>query len=172
MKNKTRKIVRTAVLLAVLLALQAGTKAAGQLVTGSCVNAVLALAAWMAGLWGALAVAFLSPFAAFLLGVGPQLIAIVPAIAVGNMAYVWALSRAKTARGRLIAWPAASALKFAVLYLLVVKLLCSVLPLAEKQVAVFSAMFSWPQLATALIGAAVAMVLAPVLKKALHEEAV
>lgn len=171
MKSNTKIIVRTAVLLAVLLALQAGTKAAGQLVTGSCVNAVLALAAWTVGPWGALAVAVVSPFAAFLLGVGPQLIAIVPAIAVGNAVYVLVLGRARTARQRLIAWPVASVLKFAALYLLVVRLLCSVLPLAEKQVAVFSAMFSWPQLATALIGGAVAMAIVPVLKKALHEEA-
>ena len=48
MKNRNiRLLVRTAVLLALLVVLQAATKAAGQLVTGSCVNAVLAVAAWM-----------------------------------------------------------------------------------------------------------------------------
>ena len=65
--------------------------------------------------------------------------------------------------------PAAAIAKFVALYLLVVKLLCSVLPLHEKQIAMFSTMFSWPQLVTALIGAAVALAIVPVLKKALRE---
>lgn len=170
MKNRNiRLLVRTAVLLALLVVLQAATKAAGQLVTGSCVNAVLAVAAWMAGPWGALAVAIVSPFAAFLLGVGPQLIAVVPMIAVGNAVYVLILSRARAPKGRLIASPVAAIAKFLALYLLVVKLLCSVLPLSQKQIIMFSTMFSWPQLVTALIGAAVALAIVPVLKKALHE---
>jgi hypothetical protein len=58
--------------------------------------------------------------------------------------------------------------KFLILYLLVVQLLCRILPLAEKQVATFTAMFSWPQLITALIGGAVALLVTPVLRKALH----
>lgn len=170
MKNKNvRLIVRTAVMLALLVVLQAATKAAGQFVTGSCVNAVLAVSAWMCGVWGALAVAVLSPFAAFLLGVGPQLIAVVPVIAVGNAVYVLILSRARAPKGRLIASPIAAAAKFLTLYLLVVKLLCSVLPLSQKQIIMFSTMFSWPQLVTALIGAAVALLIVPVLKKALRE---
>lgn len=170
MKNKNvRLIVRTAVMLALLVVLQAATKAAGQFVTGSCVNAVLAVSAWMCGVWGALAVAVLSPFAAFLLGVGPQLIAVVPVIAVGNAVYVLILSRACAPKGRLIASPIAAVAKFLTLYLLVVKLLCSVLPLSQKQIIMFSTMFSWPQLVTALIGAAVALLIVPVLKKALRE---
>ena len=41
-----------------------------------------------------------------------------------------------------------------------------VLTLAEKQVQTFTAMFSWPQLITALIGGALALVVVPLLKKA------
>ena len=51
-----------------------------------------------------------------------------------------------------------------------VQLLCRVLTLNEKQIAAFSAMFSWPQLVTALIGTAVAMCVAPVIQKALGRE--
>lgn len=168
MKNSVKMLVRTAVLLALLVVLQSVTKAGGQFVTGSCVNAVLAVSAWMLGPWWALAVALVSPFAAFLLGIGPQLIAIVPAIAVGNAVYVLLLSRAKTARQRPV-WAAVGAVcKFAALEVLVVQVLCRVLPLAEKQVATFSAMFSWPQLVTAAIGAVIALVIVPVLKKAVH----
>jgi hypothetical protein len=47
-----------------------------------------------------------------------------------------------------------------------VQLLCRVLPLAEKQVATFTAMFSWPQLITALIGGGIALLIVPILRKA------
>ena len=59
------------------------------------------------------------------------------------------------------------------LYILVmagVTYLCRVLTLNEKQIAAFSAMFSWPQLVTALIGTAVVMCVAPVIQKALGRE--
>ena len=49
MKEKTIWITKTAVLIALLVVLQGMTKPLGQLVTGSCVNAVLAIAALLAG---------------------------------------------------------------------------------------------------------------------------
>ena len=49
MRQKTLWITQTAALLALLIMLQLATRSAGQLVTGSCVNAVLALAALIAG---------------------------------------------------------------------------------------------------------------------------
>jgi len=49
-----------------------------------------------------------------------------------------------------------------------VKLLCSVLPLKPPHIATFSPMFAWPQLITALIGGAAALLIAPVIRKALH----
>lgn len=172
MNQTTKTITRTAVLLALLVILQTVTKAAGQIVTGSCVNCVLAVGALMLPLGGSLVLAAASPFLAFLLGVGPKLLAIVPAIAVGNLVYVLVLSllRKKESAGlpvRLGGLAAASAVKFLTLYLLVVQLLCRVLTLAEKQVQTFTAMFSWPQLITALIGGALALVVVvPLLKKA------
>lgn len=174
MRQKTLWITQTAALLALLIILQLATRSAGQLVTGSCVNAVLALAALIAGLSSSLTVAVLSPFLAFALGVGPKLLPIVPAIAVGNAALaalicLFARKNLSPAR-RAAATVVAAAGKFALLYLLVVQLLCRVLTLNEKQIAAFSAMFSWPQLVTALIGAAVAMCVAPVIQKALGRE--
>ena len=90
MKNsKILWITRTAVLLALLIALQwatAGTQVfAGQYITGSCVNAVLAVAVLFSGVWSGVTIALLSPFFAKALGIGPQLIQIVPAIAAGNL---------------------------------------------------------------------------------------
>lgn len=171
MKKKTLWITETAMLIALLVIVQAVTRGASQLVTGSCVNVILALSALTAGISSAAVVAVVSPFFAFLLGIGPQLLPIVPAIALGNGVYVtvlWALARDRKLSGKaVIAWLAASVCKFLALYLVVVQLLCRILPLKEAQVATFSTMFSWPQLVTALIGGAAALIVAPAVRKAL-----
>ena len=170
--KKTLWITRTAVLMAMLVLLQSVTKAGGQFVTGSCVNAVLAVAVLFSGLWSGVAVAVISPFLAFFLGIGPQLIAVVPAIAAGNVIYVLILHFLCSKRNLPI-WRqgigllCAAACKFLALYLIVAQLLCRVLTLSEKQIATFTAMFSWPQLVTALIGGVVALLIVPTLAKAL-----
>ena len=177
MKNKILWITRTAVMLALLVVVQYVTsfipKPVQQYVTGSCVNAVLAVAVLMSGFWSGTAVAVVSPFVAFLFGIGPQLLPIVPAIAAGNLVFVGAMhliygSAPKLLR-KALAWLGASVAKFAVLYLLVVQLLCNVLPLKQPQIDTFTAMFSLPQLVTALIGGGVAILILPVLKKAVHK---
>ena len=66
-----------------------------------------------------------------------------------------------------MAWVTAAAAKFAVLYVLVVKILCTVLTLPEPQVKTFTVMFSYPQLVTALVGGGIALLLTPVLRQAL-----
>ena len=127
-------LTETAALTALLIILQTVTKPAGQYVTGSCVNAVLAVSALAVGVGSALTVALLSPFFAFLLGIGPQLLPIVPSIAVGNLVFVALLGLLAGGRD-LPLWRSAGAVlaaavcKFGALYLLVVKLLCTVLPL-------------------------------------------
>ena len=98
MKKKTLWIAETAVMIALLVALQGLTKPAGQFVTGSCVNLILGVSTLVGGLWCGFTVALLSPFFAFLLGIGPALIQEVPAIAVGNIALVvqlWFICRKK-----------------------------------------------------------------------------
>ena len=170
MKKKTLWITQTAVMLALLIVLQWLTKPLGQIVTGSCVNAVLAISALFGGLWCGVAVAAVSPFCAFMLGIGPQLFAIIPAIALGNAVYVVLLHFVcrESIGSKIGAWFNAAMGKFAVLYLVVVELLCRVLPLKQPQIDTFTAMFSMPQLVTALIGGGVAMLILPVLKKALR----
>lgn len=171
MSKKTLFITRTAAMLALLIVLQAATKNLGQFVTGSCVNAVLAAAALLCGFASGLIVAVVSPFLAFLLGIGPKLIEVVPAIAIGNLALVAILCAIKGdgALNRAIKWLAASLCKFLVLYLLVVQLLCRVMTLPEKMIATFSTMFSWPQLVTALIGSGIVLLMLPILQKAIRK---
>lgn len=180
MKKKIRWITETAVLLALLIVLQWVTKPLGQIVTGSCVNAVLAVAALFVGLGGGLTVAFLSPLCAYLLGIAPNLVA-VPAIMAGNAVFVLLLKliagNVKTLWKNVTAWLAAAVAKFAALYILVVVLICGPLSgslleaglMKKPMIAVMTASFSWPQLVTALIGGALAFVLVPVLKKALRK---
>ena len=183
MNLKIRWITETAVLLALLITLQAVTKPLGQLVTGSCVNAILALSVLFAGLGSGLAIAVLSPILAFLLGIAPQVLT-VPAIMVGNVVYVLVLHLLADPTGKqvvrnILGWFLAAVAKFGALYLLVVKLLCGPLarglmeegllkaPMIEK----LTATFTWPQLLTALIGGICALLIAPILHKALKKEA-
>ncbi len=180
MNKKIRWITETALLLALLVTLQALTKPMGQLVTGSCVNAILAVAALVGGLASGITVALISPVLAFLLGIAPQILT-VPAIMAGNTVYVVLLSLLADKSGKNIgkqaaAWLVAAVGKFAALYLIVVKLLCGVMApgllasgtMKEPMLKALPALFSWPQLVTALIGGAVALLMVPVLRKALH----
>ena len=69
--NKIRWIAQTAVLIALLIAVQYISRPWSQLVTGSLVNFVLAAAALIAGPVSGLVVAMISPVLAKLLGIGP-----------------------------------------------------------------------------------------------------
>lgn len=179
MNKKIRWITETAIMLALLVTLQALTKPAGQFVTGSCVNAVLAISVLVGGLWSGVTVALISPVLAFLLGIAPQILT-VPAIMAGNTVFVLLLhliAGAKTASvvKRIIAWLAAAVAKFATLYVIVVKIICGVMSasllaagtLKEPMLKALPATFSWPQLVTALIGGGIAMLIVPVIRKAL-----
>ena len=181
MNRKIRWITETAVMLALLVALQALTKAMGQIVTGSFVNTVLAVTALVVGLSGGITVAVISPVLAYLLGIAPQILT-VPAIMVGNCVFVVLLAVLagkdhKNIVRQVMAWVAAAAAKFAALYAIVVWLICGVLAesllasgaLKAPMLKALPATFSWPQLITALIGGGLALVITPVLRKALHK---
>lgn len=181
MNRKIRWITETAIMLALLVTLQALTKGFGQFVTGSCVNAVLAVSVLVGG-WGTgITVALVSPVLAFLLNIAPQILT-VPAIMAGNTVYVVLMRLIAGGTGssvakRVAAWLVAAAAKFGVLYLIVVKLICGVMApallesgaLKEPMLKALPATFSYPQLITALIGGAVALAIVPVLRKALHK---
>jgi hypothetical protein len=181
MSKKIRWITETAIMLALLVALQALTGSMGQIVTGSCVNAVLAITVLVSGLASGLTVALISPVMAYLLGIAPQILT-VPAIMVGNSVYVsllyWIADKdSKIIVRQIAAWLIAAGAKFAVLYVIVAGLICGVLAegllasgmLKTPMLNALPATFSWPQLVTALIGGALALVIVPILKKALHK---
>lgn len=184
MDKKVFWITETAAMLALLIALQAITKPLGQLVTGSFVNSILALTALFVGLSGGITVALISPVCAFLFGIAPNFITVLPIMA-GNVCFVVLLYLIAGKRNTPI-WQqgiglvAAASAKFIVLYLLVAKVVCgiaypslvgkkigSVVVMAPTMLQKLPAMFTWPQLFTALIGGSVALVITPVLRRAL-----
>ncbi len=178
MKSKALWVTRTAVMMALLITLQMVTKSLGQIVTGSFVNAVLAVTVLVCGLGSGVTVALLSPVFAYLLGIAPQILT-VPAIMIGNTVFVVLLHLicGKTLWKSVAGLLAAAVCKFAILYVLVTHVICGVLAqpllaqgvLKEPMLKMLPATFSFPQLLTALIGGAVALAIAPVLKKALRK---
>ena len=181
MNKKILWITQTAVMLALLVALQAITKPMGQLVTGSFVNAVLAVTVLVAGLYSGITVAVVSPVLAYMLGIAPRILT-VPAIMVGNTVFVMLLyfvagKDSKKIVRQIAAWLAAAAAKFAALYAIVVWLICGVFSeellasgvMKQPMLKMLPATFSWPQLFTALIGGGAALLMVPVLRKALRK---
>lgn len=178
MSKKIRWITETAVLLTLLIILQTVTKPLGQLVTGSCVNAVLGLSVLTGGLWSGVTIALVSPIMAFLLGIAPQILT-VPAIMAGNTVFVLLLYFIAGAEPgnvvrKVLAWLAAAVAKFVILYAIVAKLICGVLAqpllaegvLKEPMLKSLPVLFGAPQLVTALIGGGIALVLFPLIRKA------
>jgi len=135
----------------------------------------------VAGLSSGITVALISPVMAYLLNIAPQPLT-VPAIMVGNTVFVVLLyflagkDSRKIAR-QILAWLAAAFAKFAALYAIVVWLFCGVFAdallasglMKEPMLKLLPATFSWPQLITALIGGGAALLITPVLRKALHK---
>lgn len=176
MNRHTLWITRTGVFLALLIVLQAATTSLGNtLVTGSVVNMLLVLSVMLLGLSSGTVIAVLSPVLAKLLGIGP-LWSLIPFIIAGNLSLilVWHFAGRKAAGGDkevlCAVWLGAAAAKFSVLYLGIVKFAVPfLLKMPEKQAAVVSAMFSYPQLATALAGGLAAAGMLPVLRRALKD---
>ena len=186
MRKKVLWITETAVMLALLVTLQALTKPRGQLVTGSCVNAVLAISVLLVGMSSGITIALISPVCAYLFGIAPNFVTVLP-IMIGNVCFVVLLrliagETHKPIWRQPVALVAAAGVKFGVLYLLVVKVICGIasgallgkklgdiVVLAPPMLNMLPTMFAWPQLFTALIGGAVALLITPVLRKALHK---
>lgn len=179
--NKIIYITQTAVMLALLIGAQFITRSFGQLVTGSVVNLILLVSVFIIGIYGGLTIAVLSPLLAFLAGIGPAFIQIIPFIAIGNVIYVtiaWLISKNFVANLSIkdivissIGLIAASISKFLFLWLGLVVIALPLIPgIKEKQAAVIGAAFSWPQLITALIGSILALMIIPQLKKAIKHE--
>lgn len=176
MKKRTLWITQTALLLALLIVVQAVTASfRNPLITGSMVNLLLILSLMTGGLSCGLTVALLSPLLAFLLSIGPPFWQIIPLVALGNGTLIldWYLIAGKQTapnyKAYLLATISAAIIKFAFLYMTIVKFMMPLLlQLPAAKIALIGAAFSYPQLITALIGGGLASLLLPTLKKALN----
>ena len=171
MNKRIKFITETAVCIAVLIVVQLSTRGMTQLVTGSLVNAVLIVTALTAGLAGGICTAVISPFLAFLLGIGPKFLTIVPVVAAGNLIIVLTVYAIinQFNMNYYIKWLLAvilgAVLKFAALYFGIVKLVLPLLSLPPQKAAAISASFGAVQAVTAVIGGIVACSIVTTLKK-------
>ena len=174
--DKVLWITRTALFLALLVILQWATVPLGNnFITGSIVNMMLILSVMINGIASGLAIAAVSPILPTMLGFGP-IWPIVPFISAGNMALVtlWYIIGNRGMHSKYIAYVlalvAAALAKFSVLYFGIVKLAIPYLfNVPGPQAAVMSMLFSYPQIITASIGGALAIVLLPPLMKAIDK---
>ena len=190
-KARARWITQTGVFLAILIVGQLATRPLGNtFVTGSVNNMLLILAVMLCGLSSAAVIAAISPVFATMIGIG-ALWPFVPVIIAGNIVLValWHLiAFRQSEQGRIreiaahrpagsgkarqiIALVVAAAVKFAILYIGIAKLIVPVvLGFPEPKASAVSAAFSWPQIVTASIGGLVAMLLYPALSRALPKK--
>ena len=163
---------------------------ASQLVVGSLVNLFLILATLTCGFFSGLSISVLAPIISFYIGRMPHIL-MIPFVALGNAAIVFMfwLICGKKIFGRVfsnflnfsnfsINWAVASIagslLKFGVLWLGLTKIFINFIllndaalkaPQIAKMTAVISFNYSFPQLATALVGCVLVYTIYPVLKK-------
>lgn len=191
MKKNIIWITETAAMLALLICLQwAGSMIpepiTKQLVTGSCVNCVLAVTVLVVGWRSGITVAAISPIFAYALNIAPNFITVLP-IMLGNAIFVTQLSMIMADRARPF-WKQSYALitaafaKFGLMNFLITDVICGfaaeyllgkklgdIVLLGDAMLTKLPAMFAWPQLVTALIGGALALLITPTLYKALHK---
>lgn len=174
MNNKTLWFTRTAFFTALLIVVQVATAPLkNTFITGTLVNLLLILAVMLLGLPCGAVVAIISPIFAKLLNIGP-LWGLIPFIAMGNLTLVIVWNFAANSKNknllikRLAAVPMGAGAKFLVLYFGIVKFAIPLLlSLPQPQATAVSAVFSIPQLITALIGGGLALVVLPLLENAL-----
>ena len=187
MKIKIRNITDTGVLLALLLCLQwVGSQiiepTAKQLITGTLVNCVLAVSVLMVGLFAGITLSVVSPVLAYLWGIAPNFVTVLP-IMIANSIFALLLhvlhgKKIQLSWRQPVAIATAATAKFLTLYFLVVQVICNLaaphllgkkigdtLILAPPMISMLPAMFTWPQLITALAGGTIAMLIFPTLKK-------
>jgi len=172
--DKVGMLTRTAVLLAVVVVVQMVGRSLpnSNFIVGPLVNMCLLIATMTAGVGGGIAIAILSPFTSLLNNNAPiaaALLPFAPVIAAANVIFILTFYFLYN-KNKYVGVICASLLKFGFLYLLIrVFLNMFDFPkFTEKLIA----LFSWPQLLTALIGGLVALpIIKAVVKAARHNYA-
>lgn len=168
LRNRLRWLTRTALLLAITVAVQ--MLGLPQPITGPAVNAMLILSAIVVGASGGLTIGLLTPLIAFMRGILPPLLGpMIPFIMVGNAALVIIFSALRkgfggSVKGAVTGLVAGAFVKF-LLLAAAVRFVVEVPPPVARAMQV-------PQLITALTGGAVALIVAEAVIRALRQKEV
>jgi hypothetical protein len=146
-----------------------------QIVTGSLVNLVLIIGAFLPGMASAGTAALISPILAAFFGIIPgNLPQMVPVVMAGNLVIVfiiWLCYRASNGLGKRSATVlniagivAGALLKALAMWAATEKIIVPVLHIAPKLEKILVATVSLPQFVTALIGGAIALLIMPAMK--------
>lgn len=166
---KTKMITRTAILLALAIVFQMMGRFLGELnnfIVGPLVNAVLLVATAMTGLWGGTAIAVIAPFVSALTNkaeIAPIILQFSPFIALGNFILVLCFHLLRK-KSQIAGVAVGAVLKFAVLFASIT-LFTRLLSINPKIAALLTTLFGWPQLLTAVVGGAIALIVIKSLKK-------
>lgn len=179
MNRNVKKLIQAATMLAILVLLQLVTKPLGQFVTGFCTDFMIAVTTLSVGFSSGLFLALVFPYIAYLIGIGPKIILIAPSICVANMIFMMILYIFISRKKDVVKWATrmagvlvAGTAKFAVLNMGVTNLVIPELDMTEAKIQETVSFFSWPQLVTAVVGALLAALVYPRLRKALGNEPV
>ena len=165
---KTNKLTRSAMLLALTLVFQIGFRQFAQPLVGPLVNMMLLLSTMVVGIPMAIVIGCLTPIIAFLAGI-MGVLPLVPIIAIANTIYIVVfgiiIGKREALTQQILGLIASSAGKFLFLYLAVRTILPMFIPVVKPPII---ATFSFPQLWTALIGGALAIIIMRFLPKSIR----
>ncbi len=174
MKNKTKFITRTALLLAVAIAFQFLGRLLGpynNFIVGPVVNAVLIISTAVAGLWSGVAIAVIAPLVSAFTNkaaIAPLILAFSPFIIIGNIIIAAAFQLLKK-KSAIVAIALGAIAKFAFLFA-AISIFTSLVKMKPVIAATLTNLFSWPQLVTALIGGVIALIVLAAVGKSLEYE--
>ena len=171
MNNKTKFLTRTALLLAVAIAFQFLGRFIpyNNFIVGPVVNAVLIIATAIAGIWSGTAIAVIAPLVSAFTNkaaIAPLILGFSPFIILGNFILVVSFHILRK-KSKVAGIAVGAVLKFGFLYA-AISIFTSVVKMQPKVAATLTNLFSFPQLMTALVGGALALVILIAVGKSLE----
>jgi len=172
MKNRTKMLTRTALLLAVAIAFQIFGKFIpyNNFIVGPVVNAVLILATATAGVWSGSAISVIAPLVSAFTNkapIAPLVLGFSPFIVVGNLIIVMAFYFIGK-KSKLAGVGVGAVLKFGFLYA-AISVFTSMVEMKPQFAATLTNLFSWPQLITGVIGGTLALTILKLAGKSLEQ---
>lgn len=169
MSKNIRFITRTAILLALVVVFQMVGRMIpyNNFIVGPLVNACLLISTAIAGVWSGVVIAVLSPFTSLINNhapIAPILLLFAPFVAIGNSLLVAAFGILKK-KNEILGIVIGALLKFGFLWGAIVTFINVKGDIKPAVAKTLTGLFSYPQLITALIGGAVALVAIKALKK-------